>query len=65
MEDTGFVSLKVYDILSNEIAILVNNIKPAGSHEIIFNAAGLPSGVYFYTLQAGKHIETRKMTLLH
>ena len=64
-EDTGFVSLKVYDILSNEIATLVNNIKPAGAHEIIFNAAGLSSGVYFYTLQAGKHIETRKMTLLH
>ncbi|NNG25932.1 MAG: T9SS type A sorting domain-containing protein [Ignavibacteriaceae bacterium] len=62
--DLGFVSLKVYDILSNEITTLVNDVKPAGSYEVIFSASELTSGVYFYTLQAGQYIETRKMTLL-
>jgi len=62
--DLGFVSLKVYDILSKEITTLVNDVKPAGSYEVIFSASELTSGIYFYTLQAGQYIETRKMTLL-
>lgn len=59
-----FVSLKVYNILGNEIATLVNEEKPAGVYEVEFNAAGLPSGIFFYKLETGSFTEVRKMTLL-
>ncbi|MBT8381905.1 MAG: T9SS type A sorting domain-containing protein [Ignavibacteria bacterium] len=58
------ITLKVYDVLGNEIATLVNEEKPAGSHEIGFDATVLPSGIYFYKLQAGNYIETKKMVLV-
>jgi aminopeptidase N len=60
----GLVTLKVYDVLGNEVATLVNENKPAGSYEIEFGGTGLPSGVYFYRLQAGGFVETKKMILL-
>ncbi|MCW9066569.1 MAG: T9SS type A sorting domain-containing protein, partial [Ignavibacteriaceae bacterium] len=47
-----------------EVATLVNDEKPAGTYELNWNAANLPSGVYFYKLQAGKFVETKKMVLL-
>ncbi len=59
-----FVSLKVYDVLGNEITTLVNEEKPIGSYEVEFNASSLPSGVYFYQLNAGSFIETKKMILI-
>ena len=59
-----FVSLKVYDVLGNEIATLVNEEKPAGSYEVEFKGTGLPSGIYFYQLKANSYIETKKMVLL-
>jgi hypothetical protein len=59
-----FVVLKVYDVLGEKIATLVNEEKPAGTYEINFNASALTSGVYFYTLDAGSFIETKKMILL-
>jgi hypothetical protein len=58
------VQLKVYDVLGNEVATLVNESKPAGSYEVEFNASNLSSGVYFYKLQSGSFVETRKMILL-
>lgn len=58
------VSLKVYDILGNEIATLVNEEKPAGTYEVTWYAEGLPSGVYFYQLKAGEFVSTKKMLLL-
>jgi len=58
------VSLKVYDVLGNEVATLVNEEKPAGSYEVKFDAAELSSGIYFYKLQAGIMVETKKMILL-
>ena len=58
------VTLKIYDILGNEVATLVNENKPAGSYEIDFNASSLTSGVYFYKFQAGSFVETKKMILL-
>ena len=65
---TGFVSLKVYDILGREVATLVNEEKPAGSYEVEFNPASSiknpASGIYFYQLQAGNYSETKKMILL-
>ena len=59
-----FVTLKVYDVLGNDIATLVNEEKPPGEYEIIFNATGLPSGIYFYKIQAGSFTEIRKMILM-
>jgi hypothetical protein len=66
-----FVSLKVYDVLGNEVATLVNEEKPAGSYEVEFNAhshsgevRNLPSGIYFYQLHADSFRETKKMILL-
>lgn len=60
----NFVTLKVYDIIGNEVAALVNNQQPAGKYSVDFNSANLPSGVYLYRLQAGNYIQTRKMTLI-
>ena len=61
---SGFVSLKVYDVLGNEVATLINEEKSAGSYEVEFSAAGLSSGIYFYKLQSGNLVETKKMILL-
>ena len=61
---SGYQTLKVYDVLGNEVASLVNGEKPAGIYEISFNASQLSSGVYFYKLQLGSFIETKKMTLI-
>jgi hypothetical protein len=58
------VTLKVYDVLGTEIAILVNEQKPAGTYEVEFDATGLPSGIYFYRLTAGSYSATKKMLLL-
>ena len=58
------VSLKVYDILGNEVATIVNEYKPAGSYEVEFDASGLPSGIYFYKLQTGPFVKMKKMILL-
>ena len=60
----GFVKLKVYDILGNEVATLVNEEKPAGEYKVKFDGSNLPSGIYFYQLKAGNFIQTKKMILL-
>ncbi|NNG28157.1 MAG: T9SS type A sorting domain-containing protein [Ignavibacteriaceae bacterium] len=64
--ELSFVTLKVYDMLGNEVALLVNEEKPAGKYRIEFriNNLELSSGIYFYQLQARKFIETKKMVLL-
>ena len=62
--DFGFVSLKIYDVLGNEIAILVNEEKPVGSYEVEFDASSFPSGIYFYQLRAGEFIQSKKMSLI-
>ncbi|WP_337864781.1 T9SS type A sorting domain-containing protein [Ignavibacterium sp.] len=63
--DNSFVILKVYDVLGNEVATLVNENKPAGSYEVLFDASknNLPSGVYFYQLRAGSFTQTKLMLL--
>ena len=58
------VTLKVYDILGNEVASLVNEEKDQGVYTVSFNAASLSSGIYFYRLQSGTFVETKKMLLL-
>ncbi|MBK9097565.1 MAG: T9SS type A sorting domain-containing protein [bacterium] len=60
----GFQSIKVYDVLGNEVARLINEYKPAGSYEVEFNASALSSGIYFYKLQAGSFTETKKMIVI-
>ena len=62
--NSEFVTLKIYDVLGNELATLVNEEKPAGNYEVDFNAAGFSSGIYFYKLQAGNFVQTKKMILL-
>ena len=67
-------TLKVYDVLGNEVATLVDEYKPAGTYEVEFNSVGtrhassnknmLASGIYFYQLKAGNYIDTKKMILL-
>jgi hypothetical protein len=57
-------TLKVYDILGNEVATLVNEFRTAGSYEIEFNPAQLSSGIYFYKLNAGSFIQTKKLILM-
>jgi len=58
-----FVTLKVYDVLGNEVATLIDEYKPAGNYNVIFDASKFSSGVYFYQLKAGEFIQTRKMIL--
>jgi subtilisin-like proprotein convertase family protein len=58
------VTLKVYDVLGNEVAILDNEEKSAGIYEVKFNGSNLSSGIYFYKLQAGSFIDTKKMILM-
>ena len=63
----GSVTLKVYDVLGNEVATLVDEYKPAGSYEVEFNQSGirnLASGIYFYRLKAGSFVDTKKMILI-
>ena len=73
-KQSQLVTLKVYDVLGNEVATLVNEEKPSGEYEVEFSAKGgsasggnvysLPSGIYFYQLKAGEFIQTKKMILL-
>jgi hypothetical protein len=62
--ETNEVTLKIYDVTGKEVAILVNEVKKAGSYNINFNASQLSSGVYFYRLQAGSFILVKKLMLL-
>ena len=60
----SYVTLKVYDILGREVAILINGKQNVGYYSTTFNGTKLTSGVYFYMLQAGSFIETKKLVLL-
>jgi len=60
----GFTTLKVFDVLGNEVATLINEEMPAGKYEIEFSGNELTSGIYFYQLKAGSFIETKKMVLM-
>jgi photosystem II stability/assembly factor-like uncharacterized protein len=59
-----FVTLKIYDVLGKEVSSLVNEDIPAGTHHRTWNASAMPSGVYFYRLQAGSVLETKRLLLL-
>jgi hypothetical protein len=61
---SGFVTLKVYNILGKEVATLISEKLTAGSYKYNWNASGLSSGVYLYRIQAGTYVDSRKMILL-
>ena len=62
---SSFVTLKIYDILGREVAVLVNNLNiAAGNYVYDFNAANVPSGIYFYRISAGDFTDVKKMTLI-
>ena len=58
------VSLKVYDVIGNEVATLINEEKQAGIYEVEFDASSLSSGMYLYKIQAGTFVQTKKMILV-
>ncbi len=62
--ESGFVSLKVYDVLGREISTLINGEKTVGSYEVAFDGSGLSSGIYFYKLQTGNYTSVKKMILM-
>ena len=64
ISDLEFVSLKIFNTLSKEIATLVNQRLSPGTYKYSFDASGLTSGIYFYTLKAGEFTETKRMLLL-
>ena len=64
MPVTSYISVKVFDILGREVRTLVDGIKKAGMYTIDFNGSELPSGIYFYRLQAGSFTETKKLVLV-
>ena len=61
---TNFVTIKVYDVLGREVATLVNEEKSPGNYSVNFNASNLPSGVYFYRIQAGSYSVVKKMLMI-
>jgi hypothetical protein len=64
MEIYGSTSLRLYDVLGREVAVIFSKILPAGSYTKQWNAEGLSSGIYFYRLQAGSFTDTKKLVLL-
>jgi hypothetical protein len=64
IKNTENVRISILNTLGEEISVLVNELKEAGYHSVEFDASGLPSGVYFYRIQAGNFIDTKKMLLL-
>jgi hypothetical protein len=60
----SFVSLKVFDVIGREVAMLMSQEKPAGTYNVTFDASKLPSGVYFYRLTIGDFTQVKKMLLV-
>ena len=60
----NIISIKIYDVLGNEVVVLVDEEKFVGKYEVEYEASGLTSGIYFYQLISGRFAETKKMILL-
>ena len=58
------VTLKVYDVLGNEVSVLVNSFQSEGMHKVEFNSANLASGIYFYRIQTGEFNSIKKMVII-
>ncbi|MBN2356874.1 family 43 glycosylhydrolase [candidate division KSB1 bacterium] len=63
--DHGFVSLKVYNMLGEEVGELAGKMFSTGAHAVIFDASRTAGGVYYYTLRANDFVQTRKMVIVH
>jgi hypothetical protein len=61
VNNAGFVNIAVYDMLGNEVAMLVNNYQAAGAYEIVFNAEEFSAGIYFITINTAETMETKKI----
>ena len=64
LPSSGYATLRIYNALGEEVAVLLHKELVTGSYEIEFNASALASGIYFYRLQAGNFVETKKMMLM-
>ncbi|HCY75301.1 MAG TPA: hypothetical protein DHV28_05225 [Ignavibacteriales bacterium] len=64
IKEKGYVELKIFDLLGSEITTIVNEEKAPGNYEVLFDASGLSSGLYLYTIKSGSFIQTRKMLLM-
>ena len=64
LHKNGFVSLKVFDVMGREVAVLANEEQSKGLHQVGFDAKSLESGIYYYRLENGKYTETRKLMIL-
>jgi hypothetical protein len=64
LPEDGFVNLKVYNSVGSEVASLVSSNQTRGSHTVQFNANGLPSGMYYYTLRVNDQVRSNKMTVI-
>ena len=64
LPQAGDVTLKIYNVLGEEVKTLVNEYKEIGNHSVQFNAGNLASGMYLYRIQAGSFVETKKMILI-
>ena len=64
LPEAGDVTIKVYNLLGQEMATLVNEVRDAGYHTVAFDASSLSAGVYLYVMEAGDFSESRRMTLL-
>ena len=58
------VTINIYDLLGRKVETIVSENKPAGFHQVIWNATDKPSGIYFYKIQEGEYTKTKKMLLL-
>ncbi|HVO73244.1 MAG TPA: T9SS type A sorting domain-containing protein, partial [Ignavibacteriaceae bacterium] len=61
LQESSNVELKIYNILGEEVALLVKEYQHTGKYKVNFNARSLPSGVYIYMLQAGEYFSSKKM----
>lgn len=64
VKEAGLVTLKVYDILGKEVAVLINEVKEPGAYKVEFNASSLPSGVYIYAIKVNDFMQNYKMSLV-
>jgi hypothetical protein len=64
LPESNHVSLRVYNLLGQEVAVLLDEFKPTGTYEVTFDAASLPTGMYLYSLTAGSHTAIKAMTLV-
>jgi hypothetical protein len=64
LAQTGFVSLKIYNLMGQEVMTLIDGVETAGAHSVFFDASGLSSGTYFYAMKSGEFTDTKSMVLV-